>query len=1019
MTSLSKLNASLVSGIQETTLTLANFNFDFSLYKVEAPIEYQGLGNALSKRRRDAAENGTEHVFARKLGALFAQVLPATPNLIRAYGSRATEIAQSPEASLPGTRDAGLFQEWAGADATSIWAAATSGSEAIAVHLLACMLARIWPASEATAIWDEIIQSRKQELSTIDSSGPLHLVAMAAARIEITREQMSSWDASARAWLSIADIAKMREQTQLMLLVKNSILPVNERMNVYSSVMDAWSTAMTTLENVITGMPHSVQDGAALLGLASWHLYPDMYVLGATSGEVSLKDPLVAPGGIITLGASCQSPDTGNGVYWSLPLAYLRFYGDPVPLSRAIGEATTRLSVSEFFQVILGTVFAGWAEHGHDFQQACDLIVALWDYIITSRTKRLRRPSSWLHLLAEAAEAYNSSLGTQKQYFKSLISRGRRRYWSFLAELADHPSPMFGISNVGALLSLISDVEKKVAALRFIAKALNTRSNSFLIRYRRIKEVATQSSERRFDDEYSRLYGFEQEYPDWEYATALRNGLKVRKRKLEPDVDLSGHSRWIRMEDASSPFLVKTGEEFQDLALVETTEHGSKSFLWNPNVSNLTNTRSTANQNCLYECILGDPADAAIFKKSGVTASGSEDIDIDVLHTALNAQWIDSAKLVEHLDNLGGRHLLNGIPTYTQMLRALAAAANVYKLMPGSTISTSIFSKSLQDAMWVPNKSEVGKAEQNGSDEDASQTPGSVARSLVFGTSIDPRLISNEPQGSGEANSIEEKDVKDELGELSTYTMTRAQTFACIAMFENGHVNLDPRSLQQVMALSAGNSIYVAMPLTCDPSDRPLGHEMKRILGNIGRPGISLLIPPTKPKMRRVDDQNWQIVNHTPFNGRFDDSFKNTSLHLSFTRYCLPVSVTSHGDQAIEAHFLETIVSVFDRNDWVADLDILRALQNSCFIRINKRPTCRHKFRRTPSFALTSIDSWNEYLDQPQGATIFRANKNWEARLSAAVLSVQCNLKTVLLRDENVVCWTCTADLYKDFMFIC
>jgi hypothetical protein len=202
------IRGSLVSGVQETTLTLANLNFDFSLFKVEAPTEYQGLGKTLSKQRREAAETGSEHVFARKLGALFVQVLPSTPHLVSAYGLRSSEIAKLPAVNPQGSRDDGIFRDWIGADATSIWAAATSGPGAIAVHLLACMLARLWPASEATAIWDEIIESRKRELSAMDPMEPLNLATVSAAQIEIIREQMSNWDASARAWLSVADIAK-------------------------------------------------------------------------------------------------------------------------------------------------------------------------------------------------------------------------------------------------------------------------------------------------------------------------------------------------------------------------------------------------------------------------------------------------------------------------------------------------------------------------------------------------------------------------------------------------------------------------------------------------------------------------------------------------------------------------------------------------------------------------------------------------------------------------------------------
>jgi hypothetical protein len=50
MASVGKLALSIASGVQETTLALANFSFDFAVIKMETPVEYRGLGNRLSKR---------------------------------------------------------------------------------------------------------------------------------------------------------------------------------------------------------------------------------------------------------------------------------------------------------------------------------------------------------------------------------------------------------------------------------------------------------------------------------------------------------------------------------------------------------------------------------------------------------------------------------------------------------------------------------------------------------------------------------------------------------------------------------------------------------------------------------------------------------------------------------------------------------------------------------------------------------------------------------------------------------
>ena len=82
MASIGKLALSLASGQQETTLALANINFDFSMVKLIAPLEYQALGASLSCKRKRDAEDGSIHITARKLGALFADDLPSIPSKI-------------------------------------------------------------------------------------------------------------------------------------------------------------------------------------------------------------------------------------------------------------------------------------------------------------------------------------------------------------------------------------------------------------------------------------------------------------------------------------------------------------------------------------------------------------------------------------------------------------------------------------------------------------------------------------------------------------------------------------------------------------------------------------------------------------------------------------------------------------------------------------------------------------------------------------------------------------------------
>lgn len=107
--------------------------------QIDAPAEFRGVGAALTTQRRHEAETGSSHITARKLGALFESVIPSTPKLLEAYGTRASEIASIASKSKD-HEIRGIFSDFVGPDATSIWAAATSGKTAIAIHLLACLL---------------------------------------------------------------------------------------------------------------------------------------------------------------------------------------------------------------------------------------------------------------------------------------------------------------------------------------------------------------------------------------------------------------------------------------------------------------------------------------------------------------------------------------------------------------------------------------------------------------------------------------------------------------------------------------------------------------------------------------------------------------------------------------------------------------------------------------------------------------------------------------------------------------
>ena len=107
MTSIGRIGFTGISTALESTQALANVNFDFSIVKVDAPLEFHDLGKRLTQARRETAEDGTLHMTARRLGAIFEGVLPPSPELIKCYGLRASEIA-SPIQQEISPRSAGI-----------------------------------------------------------------------------------------------------------------------------------------------------------------------------------------------------------------------------------------------------------------------------------------------------------------------------------------------------------------------------------------------------------------------------------------------------------------------------------------------------------------------------------------------------------------------------------------------------------------------------------------------------------------------------------------------------------------------------------------------------------------------------------------------------------------------------------------------------------------------------------------------------------------------------------------------
>lgn len=968
MSAISQLSGSLGTLSFEQRLALVNLNLDFSLCRVPAPKEFQALGDALSTQRREAAETGTPHRTARKLGALFHQLLPSTPNLIRAYGCRVSEIARITNTDFHVSKDHGVFTDQTGIDGTSIWAAATSGNEAVAVHLLACMLSRLWSPSEATSIWAEIVAERKRELH--QASDSLNLTTAAAMQFEFTRDQLAGWDASARALLSSADKAKEKQQKQLMLIIGNVNIPVNNKMKVYESVIQAWTSAMTTADKLIGGEPLRALNGATLLGLSAWHLYPKLVVVGDSVREINFDDPFVSTGGILTIGLQSSSVESEDGVYWSLPLAHLRYYGPPVLSAKSIGSHGSRISFDQLQQVALGCVFRDCGFSTTDICEAAKFIVLLRDYMAkSSRNVKHEKPITpsmlsltWFGQLATAANALLDSEGSDRELFKKLIERGKRRCPRFLANISPPMNDGFGLCKPIVLLSLLRDQEERISTLRNVVARWKVDTKCSIIGYKDQRGVTTlvtvtPCSQKVLSKSDHRQIGKEDlvhiRWTDGPKRETKTGPKEERVQISSADIQLTNeYLLW-----KNPPPIYPSISYRHAGARVRQIIYHMKSF--NDDV------RGWEDQQYYFmNLIAGDSTTAALYgireRPYGIrdTELPTTEFSIQDVSWTFAANMVDSLALVKYFYEDGGCFRDKESKKLRKSLQALATAAEVYKLLPNATLSLDITSQSqsLHECRWLPTSS------------------------LDASTSITP------------------------------LTLDRPRTFACIASFESGSLQASPEGLGQVMALSTRNSIYVAAALLCDPAENPNDHEIRRVEGNFGRAGIAMLIPPTEPMMREPDNDTWQLVNHADFDGRLENCFESTSLHLSFTEFELPIDIGPRGGRDHEACLIESVVSVHDRGKWVADLDILGALKSRKLRKVPFNPKCHHsgKGKVSPKFSLTSLDSWDEFLDRPTNAGIVRSHQNWLGRLAATALSVQKGYTTIILPDE--ICWGCVID---------
>ena len=1063
MAGVAKIAASVLSATNDNTLALGSLKLDFSLIKYEAPVEFSGLGAALTPRRRTDAEDGLHHKTARRLAALFEQLIPSTPKLITAYGLRSSEIIQMPGVNPQGSSKHGPFESFVGADGSAMWAAATSGIPALGVYLLACLLARAWDAKEAISIWVELVEHRRRAIEEdFRSNHAVSESSLNSVRQDISRDDLARWDASARAWLLSADQAKVKEQTQLMLVLKNCQLPFPGGASTYTKVIQSWQQSLSSLEDLLCGKPQEISSRSIPLAFSAWHLYPNLIVLGNEVRNIAFHDPLVDQRGVGTIALQPRSSTANQGTVWSLTLSHLRYYGDPVTVQS--NPDFSRVTIYELHIIALGGILSTWDIGHREIVPVLHWFVDVWDFLRSGVSNAKAFCSlEWLGYLAAAANKVLVSNTNSKSAEHQLLAFGRRRARHFLGIWENQWPPFLGLAKNPILLGLAEELEEEraIAYLRAIAKENNFLCSDAYIR-----------SDVRYHWQQDSVLSI------GEYMTAVPHTCATRKRDADGNqVIESVHARWIYPE-VLKPFLpsvdsdrfihrileerlqyltargelgtwIRNGpnvprsstkwrsgeaEELQDPPRLfkdeyqkstqrdNTYSHHTASYCY-PSICRAdilcrcfdcddhTTEQSTPeylfisfrrireyrlfvkeNAKRASPCAFDDsielrremylqPANSSkricksqikadtVLKyllcivNENIERSQHLDDDKDTTPRKWYA-WHDTIS-IEHTESYNRGYgeparvdyiaeLANEWPvdmTHMRALEALTIATSVYLQLDGATISLKVLEAPLNEAPWLTRQS---------------------------------------------------------IHRTTPLNFDRQSTLACIVHFESGTVLLGPDELDNTLAIASGNSIFVISAIVSDPFNNLAENSVKRIIGNIGRTGICMLVAPFEPKIRPLGNQ-YNLVEHAVYDGKRENNFKGTSLHLSFTDWTLPLEVKGAMGRTIdqEAYLVESVISVLDCGKWVADLDIL-SIDFEALTMLRQSHQCSGHPNGRTDYDYTSLDNWEELLDGPMGVGVFRAHGNWAARLAAvSILSQKDQARDVGILGPEAFCLEC------------
>ncbi|KAJ4352436.1 uncharacterized protein N0V89_007784 [Didymosphaeria variabile] len=746
------------------------------------------------------------------------------------------------------------------------------------------MLARIWKPTEAISLWVELVERRKEKIhEAYNATNATGIAAIMAAQQLFTREQLSSWDSSARSWLQTADATKRFHQTQLMLIINNVRLPVNTAKDPYDSVINAWTSALKAMERLISGIPQRVEDGSVLLAISSWHLYPNMHVLAENAKDVDLNDHLMISS-LLTL-STTVGETAKQGVFWSLPLTRMRYYSPPVVAERHLAFDTSRISMGEFEIVVLGAMIAQSREICPDELRSCRFMVTVNDCF-----RRVGQdPPPWFVILAEAAGRVIHANETTRAHLLKLLKLGGRRCKSFLSHPSDKPPCFFGLGYHHVLIQLLGSTDDKIALLRRAAKARGLNTKETMIRYANTPSSAGSSLlESRFTTAVPRKRASrkrpaeEIEVPDtghyrfaigryFKATSSCHNGLDTGSlcKCIDPAGEecickrIHAHCNENCHPGANAACSTKPSLPLQCSSMecpgdggcagcynrsaqLSLKKPGEKAILIPPTSFEgidssqflLHNTKDGRMKT--YGMLIGYGTTGLFKTKPHVTydmfssdvrdnlPATMDEIEAVVQADSFDIKAMDFLRWWTEWSSTGSQQL-------TTSLDAFAFASLLYSRLEGATVTIEVIGKPLYDAPWATPSIPW----------DNDNEPESPSEELDWLENLQTGYQGGSNKGNDDDGRIQlngsSRSPSTSTKGLRNVPATLAREFSCISWFESAEFDIPPGNLHGVFALANGDSIYVASVLLNDPAASTRTGLVRRVFGNLGRPEIHFI----------------------------------------------------------------------------------------------------------------------------------------------------------------------------------